>query len=96
MEDPRNIAMICKTCTDERKKNVQEIIKDVKSESLVGKYAKIPFTEGEQVEHMWVKIGGIIEGGFFGFLENDPVVISIKFGDRIEFQRSEIEEVYLK
>jgi len=57
----------------------------------VGGYAKLIFTNGIQVERMWVKVTrALSSGSYYGELDNDPFLLDLKCGKGMEFQPEHI------
>ena len=98
MTEPReNIGRIHGSCSDERLKQTQLLIKNIPAEQFIGKYVKIAFKSKGLVEHMWLKVTDFAcqsDYDLVGTLDNDPViVVEFKCGDQVEFKLSEIEQV---
>lgn len=93
-ENINNIVGIHKECADERKNKFQETFD--KNSVEVGDYVKKCFTNGNEAEHMWVKVNKVEEDKIIGILDNEPVVMSnVKYKDLVEVEFGDIEE-YLK
>jgi hypothetical protein len=59
----------------------------------MGHFAKLIFNDKER---MWVKVTEVLEGSYVGTLANEPVVVKMKFGDRVEFEPKHIADIYVK
>jgi uncharacterized protein YegJ (DUF2314 family) len=68
-----------------------------RDEELFRYAIKARFTEGEDVEHMWVQVDDFKNGYFLGRLANEPNTIkSIKYGDNVTIQRTDVEDWILE
>ena len=87
-----NIEILCKECTDERKKQWQ---KENKNQIIkVGDLIKKEFKDKKLTEHMWVKISNIKGKIFHGTLDNTPILLTnVKYKDEIKFKREDIEDL---
>ena len=56
----------------------------------LGHYVKIGVDDRER---MWFKVVEKTDTGYVGTLSNDPVVVRMKFGDRIEFTERHIMDI---
>lgn len=83
--------------------------KDAEPAKLVGEMVKLgfpvkhPLTGVDTLEHMWVKVTGLVtkdmdaDEQLVGILDNDPFLLcEYQAGDEIAFNVDEIEDVYLK
>lgn len=53
-----------------------------KSAIRPGDFIKVGFKEGGETERMWLEVKAITpEGLFQGTLDNDPIVVSVNWGD---------------
>lgn len=99
MNEPlSNIGFVHGHCGDARKKLWQEENKDTVIEP--GNFVKIGFdvTNPElkaQRENMWVKVTHISNDGlrFRGTLNNESIGTSLKWGQAVEFNRDEIQDL---
>jgi len=56
-------------------------------------YAQVTFN-GDLPERMWIKINKIIENGYQGILDNNPIGLkNVKYGDMIIFNYSNIIKI---
>lgn len=86
-----NERLVHKECMEEKKRIWQQNNKD--TVLYKGMFVKKLFTEGDETEHMWVRLTSINGNELEGTLDNDPLLFkNIKFGDVISFNRDEIEE----
>jgi uncharacterized protein YegJ (DUF2314 family) len=87
-----NALRICEKCADSRHERWQQENKDL--EIKPGMYVKLKFTQGEQSEHMWVKVTKCLNHGKYrGTLDNDPVYLTRwKDKDPVTFTFEEIEQ----
>lgn len=94
MENKDNIIVICKSCTNKRRKEWQKANKDLKIEK--GDYVKGAFEIGKIAEHMWIEVQKIEKGVIYGKLSNQPIDKIIakhyKIGQKVEMKISEIED----
>lgn len=59
-----------------------------------GDFAKMIFDEQER---MWVKVAGRRDNGdYYGHLANQPVVLSLMFGDPVDFKPKHVIDVLRK
>jgi len=85
------IELICKCCAGEkfhnRGKFTRKEIENVESVKA--------WFEGEDgsVEHMWVLIHFVENQMVYGELNNDPVLLDLKCGDKVTIPFSDIEEI---
>lgn len=94
MEPEGNIRKVCKECADKMRAETQRHLPPLGE--LVGRYVKRAFSDGDKVEHMWVKVGSVNEGTgtLMGILDNNPAMVgNVRCGDEVIFYTNEIEEV---
>lgn len=62
------------------------------------KYAvKSKFTEGDNAEHMWVKVSEFKNGQFVGELNNKPNTMKlVKYGDTVTVLKADVEDWVLQ
>lgn len=61
----------------------------------IGDVVKLGFEKKDDMtERMWVIITHISGDQFEGKLDNDPVIIDIKIGDKVEFKAKNIIGIY--
>lgn len=90
IEDNNNVYFLRKEYGDARKAKWQEENQDTKIE--IDAWVKLAFSEGEEVEHMWVMVKKEKGGMFEGILDNEPIYLkNIKDGDKVVFERENIE-----
>jgi uncharacterized protein YegJ (DUF2314 family) len=90
MESKDNIVMLCKDCSDQRRKDFQKTFDKYSLE--VGDMIKANFKERKKSEHMWVEINSIAKDGVFGFLRNEPTIIKwVSEGDEVAVKFKDIE-----
>lgn len=90
MEDPANIIFVCKECGKDMYPNKGKL------NANIGEFAKLKFVDECGTEYMWVKVTGVDKKGekYKGILDNDPVlVLSVRYGDNIEFEKEDILDV---
>lgn len=89
MENINNLAVLCKECSDEKKKKFRKNFDKYILE--VGYHVKKEFKEkGKTSEHMWIKILSLTENGI---LDNEPFFLEkIKLGDKVFINFNEIED----
>lgn len=97
-----NVGLVCKDhapkpgkfAASDPTKLIGEMVK-------LGFPAKNPHTGVDTLEHMWVRVTGLLPKGMdgvelVGTLNNDPVLIcEYQDGDRVAFGVEEIEDVYI-
>lgn len=72
----------------------------IEKESVrIGDYVKLGFTQlsvTPNSERMWVKVHGIGYGPhrFVGNLDNDPIIVQMTIGDKVEFSLDHILAIY--
>ncbi|RKR83763.1 uncharacterized protein DUF2314 [Mucilaginibacter gracilis] len=58
---------------------------------------KVRFEEGDEAEHMWVKVSEFKDGYFLGELNNDPNTMKlIKCGDKVNVLVKDVEDWILQ
>lgn len=56
-------------------------------------FVKAPFKDGEEVEHMWIKVSAIDQKNVTGVLNNDPEMVhNIKIGDTVTILIDQTED----
>lgn len=91
-ENPANVVGIHDECAEERRRRFQAryTVDDVD----VGDWVKKKFVDGGLGEHAWVKVTGKSGARLFGTLDNDMVLVkNAKYGDSVELDFSEVEEI---
>lgn len=69
-------------------------------EQLIGRFVKlgfetnIPEDKGPTMEHIWVKVEGVIGDVLTGKINSNPVVIDYECDDQVEFGLGEIEDIF--
>lgn len=91
----KNISLICPECSEERKDEAQEYVKE--HGINLNDYVKVKITnDDDESEYIWFMVEKINKekNTFIGRLNNNPVYKQdIKFGDRKEFSFDDIESV---
>lgn len=62
----------------------------------VGAFVKLMFEADGWVERMWVKVTERVPGGYAGHLDNDPCLIPITCGTRVEFKARHVIDIILR
>ena len=96
MENPNNLAFVCKDCAEKIHEETQSRLPPIGT--LVGKHVKKAFTYEEHVEHMWVKVTAVNETAntLIGVLDNEPFFVqNVALHDEVIVYLHEIEAVYL-
>lgn len=92
MEPLYNIGHIHDKCADDRQRKWQKENKTTIIQK--GYYVKKAFSQGNKIEHMWIKVTSVSGSRIEGTLDNDPHVIkTLKCGSIVTFERSEISEL---
>lgn len=90
----KNVGLMHKQCGEKRKQQWQDNNPDANIQ--IGHHCKIAFTEGKEVEHMWVLVLAVDKDKreYAGHLDNDPVVVTnIKYKDTVSFKYADIEDL---
>lgn len=93
MEDPKNIMLVCKDCSEKMYPSKGTF--DVS----VGDSAKLKFIDGNGAEYMWVEVVKIDRENnkYEGRLDNDPVLVQCAvYNDNVEFQKEDVLQVVWK
>ena len=93
MENPKNIMLVCKECSDNMYPNKGTF--DV----CIGDFVKLKFTESFGNEYMWVEVvkADIENNKYEGRLDNDPVLVQcVVYNDNVEFKKEDILQVVWK
>jgi uncharacterized protein YegJ (DUF2314 family) len=101
MKHDDNYGFIHDKCSIERKAKTQQHIQEIltKSKELLNDkklvWFKIAFTDGENTEHMWVKVNALHRTSFRGTVDNVPVKLTnIKEDEQVTKDFTEIEDWY--
>ncbi|MFA5401726.1 MAG: DUF2314 domain-containing protein [Dehalococcoidia bacterium] len=89
-----NVIPMCPECSEKMYPHKGKF----KAEDIrIGDSIKKRFAEdGAAPEHMWVIVTSIAGDKLVGTLDNDPVgMTSIKYGDRVELDITEVEDIVL-
>ena len=89
-ESLNNIAMVHASCGDARRDAWQADNKDTILKN--GDYVKIGVEDDGKTEHMWFIIKNIDGNTITGKLDNDPIVVNMKCGDELKFDRSAVSQ----
>lgn len=75
------------------RRRLPEFVKAFQSKAGQGFNVKIAFRDGEDTEHMWVKVSKIDGATISGSLNSDPIQVkNIKAGDPVSLNQSQVED----
>jgi uncharacterized protein YegJ (DUF2314 family) len=97
---------ILKACQQKAQEEISYLINFIKEngdgvekygEVLFNYGIKVRFEEGDNTEHMWVKVSEFKDGYFIGELNNDPKTMKlIKSGDEVSILIKDVEDWILQ
>lgn len=88
-----NLRLVHETCMSERQKAWQLANKSTVLNT--GDIVKIPLISVDGTEHIWITvIEEKDDGSITGEFANDPLSSGYEYGDKYDFKRTDIEDLY--
>lgn len=94
LENKNSVQIICDDCSAKRLEQFQRDNQHRIAALERGDLVKVAFTEAGMTEHMWMMVADVEGDCVYGFLDNEPVLLSDRrFGDTVMALKSEIEDI---